>query len=64
MGIDEAGRGPLACCPLVVAGVILGKRDYRLNDSKVLSEKKRETLWNEKSKYHIVFKSAKDRWFW
>ena len=61
-GIDEAGRGPLAG-PLVVAGVILEKEILGLNDSKVLSEKKREKLFNEikeKSKYHIVFKSAKE----
>ena len=61
-GIDEAGRGPLAG-PLVVAGVILEKDILGLNDSKVLSEKKREKLFNEikeKSKYHIVFKSAKE----
>ena len=61
-GIDEAGRGPLAG-PLVVAGVILEKESLGLNDSKVLSEKKREKLFDEikeKSKYHIVFKSAKE----
>ncbi|HRM35253.1 MAG TPA: ribonuclease HII [Aliarcobacter cryaerophilus] len=61
-GIDEAGRGPLAG-PLVVAGVILEKEILGLNDSKVLSEKKREKLFDEikeKSKYHIVFKSAKE----
>ena len=61
-GIDEAGRGPLAG-PLVVAGVILIEDIIGLNDSKVLSEKKRELLFEEiieKSKYHIVFKSAKE----
>ena len=61
-GIDEAGRGPLAG-PLVVAGVILEKEILGLDDSKVLSEKKREKLFDEikeKSKYHIVFKSAKE----
>ena len=61
-GIDEAGRGPLAG-PLVVAGVILEKDILGLNDSKVLSEKKREKLFDEiieNSKYHIVFKSAKE----
>lgn len=61
-GIDEAGRGPLAG-PLVVAGVILIEDIVGLNDSKVLSEKKRELLFDEiieKSKYHIVFKSAKE----
>lgn len=61
-GIDEAGRGPLAG-PLVVAGVILIEDIIGLNDSKVLSEKKREQLFDEiieKSKYHIVFKSAEE----
>jgi ribonuclease HII len=61
-GIDEAGRGPLAG-PMVVAGVILLEDIVGLNDSKVLSEKKREKLFDEikeKSKYHIVFKSAKE----
>lgn len=60
-GIDEAGRGPLAG-PLVVAGVVLLDDIKGLNDSKVLSAKKREKLFDEiveKSKYHIVFKSAK-----
>ncbi|MDX4067426.1 ribonuclease HII [Aliarcobacter skirrowii] len=60
-GIDEAGRGPLAG-PLVVAGVILLEDIQNLADSKVLSEKKRKKLFDEikqKSKYHIVFKSAK-----
>ncbi len=60
-GIDEAGRGPIAG-PLVVAGAILEKEIFGLNDSKVLSEKKREKLFEEiieKSKYHIVFTDAK-----
>jgi ribonuclease HII len=60
-GIDEAGRGPIAG-PLVVAGAILLEEITGLNDSKVLSEKKREKLFEEiiiKSKYHIVFSSAK-----
>lgn len=60
-GIDEAGRGPLAG-PLVVAGVVLKEKIVGLNDSKILSEKKREKLFSEikeKSKYHIVFTSAK-----
>lgn len=46
-GIDEAGRGPLAG-PVVAAAVILPK-DARLlyvNDSKKLSEKKREELFD------------------
>lgn len=59
-GIDEAGRGPIAG-PLVVAGAILLEDIKGLNDSKVLSEKKREKLYEEiieKSKYHIVFSNA------
>jgi ribonuclease HII len=45
-GIDEAGRGPLAG-PVVAAAVILSKDSAisDLNDSKQLSEKKRETLF-------------------
>lgn len=60
-GIDEAGRGPLAG-PLVVAGVILNKKIKELDDSKKLSEKKREELFDKiikNSSYHIVFSSAK-----
>lgn len=55
-GIDEAGRGPLAG-PLFIAGVILHNEIQGLNDSKKLSEKKREILFNEiiaSSHYHIV----------
>ncbi|MDD5052030.1 MAG: ribonuclease HII [Sulfuricurvum sp.] len=59
-GIDEAGRGPLAG-PLMIAGVILHKPIIGLNDSKKLSEKKRETLFDlicEHSTYHIARFSA------
>lgn len=47
-GIDEAGRGPLAG-PVSVAAVILpADFDHAvLNDSKQLSEKKREKLYDE-----------------
>lgn len=47
-GIDEAGRGPLAG-PVVAAAVVLPKncRILYLNDSKKLSEKKRELLFEE-----------------
>ena len=47
-GIDEVGRGPLAG-PVVAAAVILPKDDMilYLNDSKRLSEKKREMLYDE-----------------
>ena len=47
-GIDEAGRGPLAG-PVVVAGVIM-KEDSMIegvNDSKKVSEKKRELLYDK-----------------
>ena len=47
-GIDEAGRGPLA--GPVVAGAVILPTDCEilyLNDSKQLSEKKREMLYNE-----------------
>jgi ribonuclease HII len=60
-GIDEAGRGPFAG-PMVVAGCELLENIDELNDSKKLSEKKRELLFEEiikKSKYHIVFSSAR-----
>ncbi|MBM6737687.1 ribonuclease HII [Faecalicatena fissicatena] len=47
-GIDEAGRGPLAG-PVVAGAVILPKDEQILyvNDSKKLSEKKRELLYDE-----------------
>lgn len=47
-GIDEVGRGPLAG-PVVAAAVILPKDEVilGLNDSKQLSEKKREQLYDE-----------------
>ena len=46
-GIDEAGRGPLAG-PVVVAGVIMPKDSMieGVNDSKKVSEKKRENLYD------------------
>lgn len=46
-GIDEVGRGPL-CGPVVAAAVILPKDSQilYLNDSKKLSEKKREELYD------------------
>ncbi len=59
-GIDEAGRGPIAGS-LVIAGVILKKPIKGLNDSKLLSEKKREKLFPiiiKNSFYHIVEFSA------
>ena len=53
VGIDEAGRGPLAG-PLVVAGVVfpVGYDSGEINDSKQLTEKKREEL------YDIIIRDA------
>ncbi len=47
-GIDEAGRGPLAG-PVVVASVIMPKDSMieGVNDSKKVSEKKREELYDK-----------------
>jgi ribonuclease HII len=59
-GIDEAGRGPIAGS-LVIAGVILHKNLEGLNDSKKLTEKRRESLYEhiiENSTHHIVIFSA------
>lgn len=46
-GVDEAGRGPL-CGPVVAAAVILPKNEIieGVNDSKKLTEKKREVLFD------------------
>lgn len=55
-GIDEAGRGPIAG-DLVMAGCILTSSVEGLNDSKKLSEKRREALYElivKNSQYHIV----------
>ena len=59
-GIDEAGRGPLAG-DLVMAGCILENKVEGLNDSKKLTAKRREILFEQiivNSKYHIVKFSA------
>ena len=59
-GVDEAGRGPL-CGPVCCAAVILNPDDpiEGVNDSKKLTEKKREALFDEiRGKalaYKIVF---------
>ncbi len=64
-GVDEAGRGPLAG-PVCAAAVILpdGCIIEELNDSKKLSEKKREALFDviiEKAvDYHIAFGSLEE----
>jgi ribonuclease HII len=48
IGVDEAGRGPLAG-PVVVGAVILPKgfSHPKINDSKKLSEKVREAIYDE-----------------
>lgn len=47
-GVDEAGRGPL-CGPVCCAAVILNPQDpiEGINDSKKLTEKRREALYEE-----------------
>lgn len=57
MGIDEAGRGPL-CGPLVVACCVLpiNYQNDLINDSKKLSEKKRELLFKTIIKDAVFFK--------
>ena len=57
LGIDEAGRGPLAG-PLVIAGVVLPS-DYEnesINDSKQLSDKKRREMFEEIMKVAVEVK--------
>lgn len=64
-GIDEAGRGPLAG-PVCAAAVILAENVQieGLNDSKKISEKKRELLFDEiKQKavaYSIAFSTVEE----
>ena len=65
-GIDEAGRGPLAG-PVVVAAVILGRNwntTFELNDSKQLTAKKRQVLYDvicgEASSYKVVSVSPQE----
>ena len=64
-GVDEAGRGPLAG-PVCAAAVILPKDKIieRVNDSKKLSEKKREKLFDvikeESTAYSIGWASVEE----
>ncbi len=64
-GVDEAGRGPLAG-PVCAAAVILpqGLKIEGLNDSKKLSEKRRERLFSEicdkALAYGIAFASVEE----
>ncbi len=55
-GIDEAGRGPIAG-DLVIAGCILTAKVEGLNDSKKLTAKKREALYElivQNAEYHVA----------
>jgi ribonuclease HII len=56
-GVDEAGRGPL-CGPVCVAACILDpeKPVFGINDSKKLSEKKREELFAEICEKALAYK--------
>ena len=58
-GVDEAGRGPL-CGPVVAAAVILPTGLYLegLNDSKKLTEKKRELLFDQIKESAIAYAIA------
>ena len=55
-GIDEAGRGPLAG-PVVVACVVMPRESMieGVNDSKKVSEKKREKLYDEITQEAIAY---------
>lgn len=55
-GVDEAGRGPL-CGPVAAAAVIMPKdsRIEGVNDSKKLTEKKREVLYEQIIKEAIAY---------
>ncbi len=55
-GLDEAGRGPLAG-PVVAAAVILDpeKKIFYINDSKKLSESRRELLFPEIEEKAVAF---------
>lgn len=65
LGMDEAGRGPIAG-PLVVAGVIFpkGYSNDLIDDSKKLSEKKREILFkqilNDAKYYQVLIVSERE----
>lgn len=62
-GVDEAGRGPLAG-PVCAAAVILNEEIDGIDDSKKLSEKKREQLFDliiqKAQSYCIAFASVEE----
>jgi ribonuclease H2 subunit A len=53
LGIDEAGRGPVlgamvyACCYFDIENSDFLKKTFRFDDSKKLSEKQRESIFNK-----------------
>lgn len=58
LGIDEAGRGPWAG-PLVVGAVVLGGAQIEgLTDSKKLTKKKRELLYDEITNQALAYASG------
>ena len=58
LGIDEAGRGPWAG-PLVVGAVVLGGASIEgLTDSKKLSKKKRELIYEEIVQHALAYASG------
>ena len=62
IGVDEAGRGPLAG-PVVAGAVVLGAGStiHALNDSKKLTEKQREKIFAElpnHCKYHSIAEAS------
>ena len=56
-GVDEAGRGPL-CGPVCVAACILDPENpvYGINDSKKLTEKRREALFDQITARALAYK--------
>ena len=58
-GVDEAGRGPL-CGPVCVAACILDPEApvYGINDSKKLTEKKREALFEQIIEKALAIRSS------
>jgi ribonuclease H2 subunit A len=62
LGIDEAGRGPVlgpmvyACCYYNRSNEKLILKEMKFDDSKKLTEKKRETIFEDMKKYPNVLR--------